>query len=49
MQEQAVCDYEIQRMPTIFCALAAMVKQSKHGRGLSKYVLCAMKAAARDG
>ncbi len=46
--EQAVQDYEVKRAPTTFCALAAMVKQSEHGRGLSKYVLRAMKAAARE-
>ncbi len=46
--EQAVHDYEAHRTPTTFCALAAMVKQSEHGRGLSKYVLRAMKAAARE-
>ncbi len=46
--EQAVRDYEAQRTPTTFCALAAMVKQSEHGRGLSKYVLRAMKFAARE-
>jgi hypothetical protein len=46
--EQAVHDYEAQRTPTTFCALGAMVKQSEHGRGLSKYVLRAMKAAARE-
>ena len=45
--EQAVYDHGAHRTPTTFCALAAMVKQSEHGRGLSKYVLHAMKSAAR--
>jgi len=43
---QAVRDDEAQRSPTTFCALAAMVKQNYHGRGLSQYVLRAMKSAA---
>jgi hypothetical protein len=46
--EQAVYDHEVHRKPTTFCALAATVKQSEHGRGLSKYVLHAMKSAARQ-
>ena len=46
--EQAVRDHELHLKPTTFCALAAMVKQSEHGRGLSKYVLSTMKSAARE-
>jgi hypothetical protein len=46
--EQAVQDHEAHRSPTTFCALAAMVRQSDHGHGLSKYVLHAMKSAARQ-
>lgn len=46
--EQAVYDHEAHRTPTTFCALAAMVKLSEHGHGLSKYVLQAMKSAARQ-
>src|SRR5690348_1036480 len=43
---QAVHDHEMHRSPTTFCALAAMVRQTDHGRGLSKYVLRAMKSVA---
>lgn len=46
--EQAVHDHETHCSPTTFCALAAMVKPSEHGRGLSKYVVRAMKSAARQ-
>src|SRR5215471_4551225 len=31
--EQAVRENEAQQIPTTFCALAAMVKQTEHGRG----------------
>lgn len=43
---QAVQDHQAGRPPTTFCALGAMVRQTDQGRGLSKYVLRAMKSAA---
>lgn len=45
---QAVQDSHMQRSATTFCALGAMVRQTDHGRGLSKNVLRAMKTAARQ-
>lgn len=44
---KAVSDKDHSIIPNTFCALAAMVKSTKQGQGLSKYVLRAMKSAAK--
>jgi hypothetical protein len=43
---QAVQAHQTQLPVDTFCALGAMVTQWQHGRGLSKYILRAMKLAA---
>lgn len=48
--ERSVHNHEQKVAPTTLCALGAMVSQSRHGQGLSKFIIRAMKSvAARHG
>lgn len=44
--KQGVLNHERGIQPNTLCALATMVRKSKHGQGLSKYVIRAMKTLA---